>query len=900
MTRRRSIALVVAAALAMLLIVLALVLGRSPRDEAAADAATQGRERDAARGLAGEDDDLPDLGAGARLEGQVLDLDELGIAGAQVCASPAELSRRSAPSWRPRCVEADEGGRFVFESVAPGRYRLTAAARGYLPPPVIRRPVGLVTTVAAGERREGLILRLRPGGAEVRGIVRDITGGTVSGAWVFSDIGLTTTDDAGRFSLWLDIDSFVRLEVVAEGYAPVSTREWRPIGRELEILLRPEVVLRGRVVRADTGEGIADVPVLARAPRALALGGSYQELSQVRTDAEGRFVFRGLGPGYYKPEVRAAGWRGMARDSVLLVLGEVPEEVLIPVHPARQLAGRVIRAGSGEPCEAGTVTVHDQAGEVVERGLADLDGVVALGGLLPEPYTLEVRCFPAEKHGLVEPVDLGEGDLVDAVWELEAPSGRAIRGRVVDASGRGVALVHLHGELRESEDGDHIGTPAEAVTEEDGSFEILDLPPGLYRFHSVHAEGMAEPKEDPEVSVARDRDTEGVEIVLPEGGALRVRVRDPAGDPVPGATIFVKSGLGGTIFKSTPTSEWLLEDLTPEVYVVEVTRPGVGGRAGPDDPGRLAQRGESVEVLAGETAELTLTAAARKGTIAGFVRTREGAPIVDAKVWARASETYIDWGGREVHPEVAETVSEIDGSFTLEHLEAGVYTVFVRDPIGVEQSREGVVSDSQGVIFELPSGGAVSGQVVVADGDPPTRFSISVSPAGARGRQEDFLFAEGGRWRVVGLPPGPATVAVTAAEGTASTKVTIPEDGEAEGVVLELAARGSLRGRVVDAETGEGVAGYLASARSATGHAADLDPEGTRYSDEQGRFELRSVPSGQVTLHLYAARARGRGYGDVEVTVEVTPGAAKDAGELEVRPKGASPEGAGRDPPSTP
>ncbi|PRQ06468.1 hypothetical protein [Enhygromyxa salina] len=73
-----------------------------------------------------------------------------------------------------------------------------------------------------------------------------------------------------------------------------------------------------------------------------------------------------------------------------------------------------------------------------------------------------------------------------------------------------------------------------------------------------------------------------------------------------------------------------------------------------------------------------------------------------------------------------------------------------------------------------------------------------------------------------------------------------------------------------------------ASARSATGHAAALDPEGTRYTDSDGRFELRSVPSGQITLYLWAARARARGCGDLQVTLEVSSTATKDAGEIEV------------------
>jgi protocatechuate 3,4-dioxygenase beta subunit len=768
------------------LVLAALLVGlllRSRAESPASDTSVADPSVTAARTDARELEDEPERsGTHARIRGQVIDEHDAPIAYASVCISPGELARMAELRWQPRCGKGNGNGEFELDAVAPGRYRLSAAKRGYIPPPSLDGRVGLATSVVAGQQREGLILRLRRGGAEVRGIVSDITGGTISDAQVFSDAALTYTDGDGRFSLWLDASSFVELHVSAEGYARAGVTEHRPGGRELQIQLRPEVVLVGRVLTADTGEPVAGVPVVAKAPPMMLVTGGFATQPHVLTDANGRFRFTGLAPGRYKPEVHSGGFRGMARESVLLVLGVEPQELVIHVHPARQLAGRVIRAGSGDPCDAGEVTIHDGAGAVVERALADATGAITLGGLLPGTYTLEIECDESDRGKTSEVVDLTETDLVDALWEIEARSGRAIRGRVLDSSGRAVAMAYVQGELREPEDA---GTQAlaRAVTESDGSFEILDLPPGVYGFDEVRAEGLPGPSERLDVTLARDRDTEGVELVLPKSAALRVRVRDASGSPVPDVSILVGRGRGGQVWQSTPTSEWLLDPIASGAYHVKVLRAGVGARAGPGEPG------EPVVVLPGALAELTLLAPARNGMITGFVRTREGEPVADAVVRAFGSQPFVDLAGRERSPDVAQSSTDIDGFFILRHLEDGNYTVRATSQGGVEQALDAVQSGARDVVLELPNDeGSVAGRVVVDGGEPPARFTISLTPVGSpRGRTEAFLFTRG-EWRVAGLSPGEWVVEATAAEGTASLRVEIPDGAERDAVVLELAA----------------------------------------------------------------------------------------------------------------
>lgn len=173
------------------------------------------------QGASAAGDEGAPLGPRSRLAGHVLDLEDAPIADAQVCVALPELSTELG--WLPRCVNADGDGHFLIEPLAPGQHRLIASARGFILPPIpsMRGPVGVTTRVGPGEARDDLVLRLRPGGAEVRGVVRDITGGTVDEALVWTDSAATRSDDEGRFSLWLDTRSFVEIEIRAEGYAPV-------------------------------------------------------------------------------------------------------------------------------------------------------------------------------------------------------------------------------------------------------------------------------------------------------------------------------------------------------------------------------------------------------------------------------------------------------------------------------------------------------------------------------------------------------------------------------------------------------------------------------------------------------------------------------------------------------
>src|SRR5690606_37230110 len=124
-------------------------------------------------------------------------------------------------AWRPNCVMSERDGHYRIEGLAPVRHRVTASAAGYVP--------GLHAHGEGAGRLEGIDLRsamersgvdvvLEDGGVEIRGIVRDLSGGPIEGAQLVTERAFTRSDAEGSFSLWVRPGP---LSVVAgsEGYA---------------------------------------------------------------------------------------------------------------------------------------------------------------------------------------------------------------------------------------------------------------------------------------------------------------------------------------------------------------------------------------------------------------------------------------------------------------------------------------------------------------------------------------------------------------------------------------------------------------------------------------------------------------------------------------------------------
>ena len=137
-----------------------------------------------ALGLAGALLQSPSASTGATISGRIVEEGSgVPVAGAQVVLFPARPGPAALPFRdRPKTATTDPDGRYTFEDVEPGRYRISVQKTGY----ALHLVPGLPEIdLTAGERHETAEVRLQRGGV-IAGRVLDESGEPVVNARVMA------------------------------------------------------------------------------------------------------------------------------------------------------------------------------------------------------------------------------------------------------------------------------------------------------------------------------------------------------------------------------------------------------------------------------------------------------------------------------------------------------------------------------------------------------------------------------------------------------------------------------------------------------------------------------------------------------------------------------------------
>ncbi|MEX1363979.1 MAG: PDZ domain-containing protein, partial [Nannocystaceae bacterium] len=289
-------------------------------------------------------------------------------------------------------------------------------------------------------------------------------------------------------------------------------------------------------------------------------------------------------------------------------------------------------------------------------------------------------------------------------------------------------------------------------------------------------------------------------------------------------------------------------------------------------------------VAEGERREgVSLVVEARDQVITGVVLGPQGEPVGDAWVTAVRSGSVRTGVGqvspagrdgsasappldedRERHVQQLEllglseppVLTDEGGRFTVQGLRSGRYR------LRAEAHKDG----ARGFVDEVELGSEVSIQLeslaglqglVRASGRPVREYTIEVRGRSIRKQQ---VHAPDGRFILGRLDPGEVEVLARCSEGTAKAEVTI-EPGQTTSVTLEIGGWGTLRGIVVDAGTGDPIAGLSVgvlgdtgpSAGSVEGMVTGIGPK----TDDAGRFEIDQVPPGEGTIVFFDRDATG-------------------------------------------
>ena len=790
----------------------------------------------------------------ASIAGTVTDEAKAPVPSARVCAGGSSHELDPNVLRDPICVAADAQGRYALPNLLPAKYTVSASAKPFRPGVHYVNGDRKKTSIrlAAGQQLAGADIVLRPGGVELTGVVADITGGPIDkarvviggGRWSDSASVVTETAADGTFSAWVAPGS-TSVNASAEGYA--DEWEWSRAPGKIEILLTPESSLSGIVVDAASGEPIEGARVSA--------GGDQWGEEGAFTDAKGTFRITRLTPGRYIAIAKTDRGYGRTEGSTLVGLGQSVEGVVVKLHPAVRIEGKVIISSTKQGCEEPRVSIADGPKGRWTGVRSEPDGRVWAEGVLPGKYSVDVSCEGFQSKEKYEPIVVADKDITGLVWEVEP--GAKIEGRVLGKNGApvenaDVSASTIGGEARKK------GAWGSDKTIASGAFTLDGLKAGTYKL-SVSSERGIAPKDGFKVDVPAGA-TVQKDLVLEEAGTIKGTVVDGDGKPVANISAHARLLDGGQFWsgddnKTDEAGTFTIENVRPGNYRVMAQRTWNDALKKPgttDD----AEQGERITVRANQTATVRIVVEALTGTIKGTVTDASGAAVADAFISAAReseaagaqkastlSETRWSWDNKPV-------LTNTDGTFTLTKLSPGKYTVRAFRKGGGEAIAQHVAVGGTATLQIKPTG-LISGTVRNANG-APEEISLTIRDLVTGYWRREQFFRTDGRFSVPDLPKGKFQVSASAEGGQAQLDIELAEGEQKTNVAIELGALVTLTGRVIEHGTNKPVAAIRMSARPAMGGGgfsfSTSGDERDHITDEQGRFTIKNAPRGKVML----------------------------------------------------
>jgi RNA polymerase sigma factor (sigma-70 family) len=370
-------------------------------------------------------------------------------------------------------------------------------ARDRLPDPSVTRQVPLAVRPAEANPspapgRMFVVGRvLSPEGNPVKGTAVELLGRArvvvTRGTWSGSEVllGRGETDSDGRFRIDALRTSSVRY-FFAHALVKAQVLAWAEINLDaqqpaVEIRLHPEQVIRGKLVDVNgqpaagaqlrsahfgrvenVGQGV-DIVIEGTRPEGLK---AWPEL--VKTDDQGRFVFKGLGRGLY---VNLAVDDARYAQQLLRIAADDrdgPSGVTLTLQPAKTIEGHVVTEDTGLPLPGTVITVD------VSRVTADAEGRFRANAPVGDRFGVHAYP-PADQPYLVAaiPVEWTKG-LVKKQLDIKLTRGVVISGKVTEQgsarplSGSSILFVPVNGPLGVESKWDAIVPSAD-----DGSFRIV-------------------------------------------------------------------------------------------------------------------------------------------------------------------------------------------------------------------------------------------------------------------------------------------------------------------------------------------------------------------------------------------------------------------------------------------
>jgi protocatechuate 3,4-dioxygenase beta subunit len=796
----------------------------------------------------------------------------------------------------------DSAGKFVFASVPPGRYTLTASKAGFISQKYGARSftgAGATVTIEAGHDVKDLAIKLIPQGV-IGGKVTDEDGDPVRGVSVtgfrmsydrngrrFVETGGNQTNDLGEFRIQGLAPGryYLMAEPVGEipGLAPGHRMTYYPDGLDsgsavaievaagaevqgMDIRLRREksYTIKGKAIDTATGAP-AGGAILRWAYKGARSEPQPRIIYRVRDD--GSFAIRNLLPATYVIEVLPGGSVSGAITTTLGLSGKLEitvsdsniDNVVFPLSAGADVSGTFrVEDGDIQPiAQSGmrpSIALTSSDGPYAPPNRMKDDGTFKLDRLSAGSYFLDVAGLPPGTY--IKSARYGVRDVTHSTLDLSAGSSTLdillsakaaqVSGVVRDSDGQPMRGITVSIWPKTPDRGTSTRGVRTAVSDQNGNFRIGSLPPDDY--YAIAFDDI-----DPNLALFPDFlsrfDGDAASLKLAESGSENADVK-----------IIPSSRIAAEIVKLP----------SPPGPAISSTREG-------DSPNKSVR-----DVPA---------------PVSGRVLDIKGDPVKKATVRISGPDSYL---GQTA------AITDANGVYAFEDVPPGVYELSAEKSGFLTQKLGSSATNLPGAKLNLKPGehlqtqdfklvpqGVIAGRVTNQAGQPQPNTNVSaMSYQYVQGhRRLSALFGgtsdAQGNYRIFNVPPGRyylstaaagAAAILAALGGGANTrsgpdsplKTFYPSASDvANAAVIEVAPGAELRGMDIQTRTGRtySIKGKVTAApgsgplneqfltlRPKDRNNPTLDSATTRPNSADGAFEFQGVLPGTYTIQAGLTR----------------------------------------------
>jgi protocatechuate 3,4-dioxygenase beta subunit len=442
--------------------------------------------------------------------------------------------------------------------------------------------------------------------------------------------------------------------------------------------------------------------------------------------------------------------------------------------------------------------------------------------------------------------------------DFTLPAGGKLAGQVLGPDGSLVAGATVMAGTRDS---DAMDAPfrgdGRAVTDAEGRFTIGGLGAGKIELEIVDKRWGR--LQDQRLVLGAGQ-TLTTTLTFPTPASVTGVVSWESGGPAAGVRVrWIPFGRGGREPETITdrAGRFQLSPCSPGVGVVQAELPTehrvTGGGPGPNK--------RQLELVAGATAaDVALVLARNDKTIAGVVLDPSGRPLADATVGVEEDHGQ---GSAVEHRAELMVRTDPEGRFLLERLVNRRYVLWATHADYPAVDRPGTEAGTSGHRLRFAAGATLAGTVKDERGAPAPLYTLLlVAPEGpghtngfGSGRligREEKVNDAGGAFSIARVAPGSYDLLVTAADGRVAraAALTVGAGERKEGLALLLRPAVTLRGKVVDSDTGAPLAGARVAVMGTRVHVHAT-------SDASGAFALTGQIPGRTLMVQVAA---GQGY----------------------------------------